>query len=232
MAKLSRTFYSRRTDIVARSLIGKVLARRLANGMVLKAIITETEAYLGIADRACHTFRGRRTRRTETMWGPPGLAYVYLIYGMYSCLNAVTRRSGVPEAVLIRAARPLAETRSDWAAWQSLEPDQERWKDLMSGPGKLCRALEINRKQDGLSLLSNTLWIEEAYRVPSKTILKLPRIGIPYAKEAQKWPLRFLWNSGRLYESLFRHYKDNRSNSLDSNKKIRKRDRRRSTSET
>lgn len=220
--KLPLSFYAKRTDRVAKSLIGKILVRRFENGQILKCVITETEAYLGIEDKACHTYGGRKTTRTEPMWGPAGFAYIYFIYGMYFCLNAVTRKAGVPEAVLIRGAMPLDVTEQN-SEWKAREPNYKNWPKLMSGPGKLCRVLGIDKSLNRVSLLSDELWIEEGFKVPRKTILKSPRIGIAYSEEAQHWPLRFIWSSGRLYESIFRYNKDDRSNSSRKNAKNRRR---------
>ncbi|MCD6061918.1 MAG: D-3-methyladenine glycosylase, partial [Moraxellaceae bacterium] len=152
---LPASFYRRDTELVARELLGARLCRVLPDGTYLSGLIVETEAYLGAGDRACHTYGGRRTTRTETMFAPGGVAYVYLIYGMYYCLNAVTRSHGEPEAVLIRAL--AAETGQElWAErFPRLKPRQ--W---LSGPGRLCRAMGIGKAQDGLPLQSEELWIE------------------------------------------------------------------------
>ncbi len=208
---LPMSFYNRETDKVAISLLGKILARRLPSGEVLKCVITETEAYLGIADKACHTYGGRKTERTLPMWEAGGRAYIYFIYGMYYCLNIVTRESGVPEAVLIRGARPL-ETPEQINKWLKIEPRTSQWKKIMSGPGKLCRTLEIDKSLNRIPLNSKELWLEDGYQVARKTILKSPRVGIGYAGEAASWPLRFLWNSGSVYESVFRHNQNDRKN--------------------
>lgn len=215
---LSKDFYEKKTEKVAQSLIGQILVRRLPSGKILRSVITETEAYLGLTDKACHTYNGRKTERVLVMWGPPGRAYVYFIYGMYYCLNVVTRKSGEPEAVLIRGARPL-ENDKQKKLWANIEPDSRKWGRMMAGPGKLCRVLQIDRNLNGKSLVGDEIWIEEGYKVPSKTILKTPRIGIGYSQEAKDWPLRFIWHSGSLYESLFQHHRNNRSNSARQNAK-------------
>lgn len=217
---LPQSFYEKKTDKVAQALIGQILVRRLPTGELLKSIITETEAYLGIEDKACHTYNGRKTDRVSVMWGPAGRVYVYFIYGMYFCLNVVTRKEGEPEAVLIRGARPV-EDEVQRKLWVKVEPDSRKWGLIMSGPGKLCRTLEINKQLNGAPLVGDELWIEEGYKVPSKTILKTPRIGIGYSEEAKDWPLRFVWNSGSLYESLFQHHQNRRSNSSRQNAKNR-----------
>lgn len=185
--KLPASFYRRDTVLVARELLGRRLCRRLQDGRLLSGIIVETEAYLGAADRACHSFGGRRTARTETMYAAGGVAYVYLIYGMYCCLNAVTRGRDEPEAVLVRALAP-ERCAEEWPQrYPRLKPRQ--W---LSGPGRLCRALQIDRSHDGLSLQSDLLWIEaDGVCVEEQRIVAGPRVGVAYAGEAAHWPLRF-----------------------------------------
>lgn len=183
---LPLAFYRRDTTTVARELLGMRLCRRLPDGSLLRARIVETEAYLGREDPACHTFGGRHTPRTATMYAAGGVAYVYLIYGMHWCLNAVTRDAGEPEAVLIRAA--VAEQGHErWqGALPKLKPSQ--W---LSGPGRLCRAMEIGRAQNGVSLRSDELWIERGVAVEEAEVVAAPRVGVEYAGEAASWPLRF-----------------------------------------
>lgn len=183
---LPLSFYRRDTTTVARDLLGARLCRRLPDGSLLRARIVETEAYLGVRDPACHTFGGRQTPRTATMYAAGGVAYVYLIYGMHWCLNAVTCDEGEPEAVLIRAA--VAEQGHErWqGAWPRLKPAQ--W---LSGPGRLCRALAIGREQNGVSLRSDELWIEKGGVVADDDVVAAPRVGVDYAGEAAGWPLRF-----------------------------------------
>lgn len=184
---LPASFYRRDTETVARELLGMRLCRRLEDGRVLAGTIVETEAYLGEVDRACHTFGGRRTPRTETMYGAGGMAYVYLIYGMYYCLNAVTKNAGEPEAVLIRAVQ--AETQ-DEELWREKYPrlKSQQW---LSGPGRLCRALGIDKTHNGLALQSEALWMAPGNHAESAEIVAVPRVGVDYAGEAAQWPLRF-----------------------------------------
>ena len=166
---LPRIYFSRPTLTVARSLIGKYLVRAI-DGRTLAGRIIEVEAYVGPQDRACHASKGR-TQRTEVMFGPAGVAYVYLIYGMYHCLNVVTEREELPSAVLIRA----------------IELDGE----LIDGPGRLCRALEIDRRLNRVDLTTGeSLWFEDRGQVVGRgTIGAYPRIGVDYAG---KWAER-LW---------------------------------------
>lgn len=183
---LPASFYQRDTTLVARELLGMRLCRRHEDGHVSSGIIVETEAYLGAEDRAAHSFGGRRTARTETMYADGGVAYVYLIYGMYYCLNAVTRSEGEPEAVLIRALQPEV----DHPEWRGKFPRlrREQW---LSGPGRLCRAMQIDKAQGGVSLRSDVLWIEKSECAVRGEVLASPRIGVDYAGEAALWPLRF-----------------------------------------
>lgn len=162
MKRLGREFFNRDTVIVARDLLGKFLVRKI-NNKIVRAKITETEAYCGIKDRASHASKGL-TPRTKTMFGPPGHAYVYLIYGMYHCLNIVTEEEGYPSAVLIRG----------------LEGEK------LDGPGKLCRYLKITKELNGADIsVSAELWIESASwrrkKEHSSKIKKSKRIGVDYA---------------------------------------------------
>jgi DNA-3-methyladenine glycosylase len=178
---LPRAFFLRDTAEVARALLGCLLVRR-TGGEPRRAVIVETEAYLGIADRAAHTWNGRRTPRVLPMWGDAGHAYVYGIYGLHTCLNVVTREAGVPEAVLIRAAVP-----ERW--WRGEEVPREALRET-SGPGRLCRALGIGVSLSGASLRGNELRV---CRGPARAfeVLVGPRVGVDYAGEAADWPLRF-----------------------------------------
>jgi DNA-3-methyladenine glycosylase len=170
--KLPRSFYARETLVVARDLLGMHLVHEGPAGRQIGRIV-ETEAYKGPKDLAAHSSRGR-TQRTEVMFGPPGHAYVYLIYGFWNCLNVVTAADGVPHAVLLRGLEPI-----------------EGIDHTTHGPGLLCRAMHIDRALNGASLLAETLWIEkpERYRAPS--IARSARIGVDYAGEWAKKPWRF-----------------------------------------
>ena len=148
----------------------------------------ETEAYLGVKDPACHTFNGRRTSRVESMYLPGGHAYVYLIYGIHYCFNVVTKSTLKPEAVLIRALWPC-----DGKEIMSKRRKIKIEAQLCSGPGKLCEAMAIDRKTNGLLLSGPELWIEEDinYFKIKKYIQKSPHVGIDYAGKAKKWLLRY-----------------------------------------
>jgi DNA-3-methyladenine glycosylase len=168
-----RSFFERGTLAVARALIGMHLVHD--DGRTRRAgRIVETEAYLGPRDLAAHSARGR-TPRTEVMFGPPGHAYVYFIYGFWNCLNVVTGRAGVPHAVLLRALEPLGGlTERTW------------------GPGLLCRALHIDRRLNGADLLGDRLWLEYPRApVPVVRIARATRIGVDYAGDWAQRPWRF-----------------------------------------
>jgi DNA-3-methyladenine glycosylase len=186
---LERDFYQRTTEVVARELLGKLLVRQHRDGNVVVRL-TEVEAYLGIEDPACHTFGGRRTARTETMWGEAGHAYVYLVYGLHSCLNLVTVGPGQPEAVLVRGG--VVEDGLAVARFRRGSTVGEG--SLTDGPGKLCQALAISRADDGTDLCGtdSTLKIcDDGFEVPESKVNRSPRVGVDYAGEAAMWPLRF-----------------------------------------
>lgn len=183
--RLTRDFYARDTLLVARELLGKRLVR-VIDGVRLSGFIAETEAYIGEEDRACHASRGR-TPRTEVMYGPPGHAYIYLIYGMHHCLNVVTDRLGFPAAVLIREVQP-EEGVEYMRRNRGVPPEGE----LTNGPGKLCQALAIDRSLNGLDLCqSDLLFIEETAEVDLEIEIT-PRIGIRADEIAKRRPWRFL----------------------------------------
>lgn len=202
MAKLDRTFYDRDTVTVARELLGQYLVRNL-DGKLLVCRITETEAYVGRVDKACHAYQYKRTARTEPLFDSPGTIYIYLIYGMYHCLNFVTEGEGEPAAVLIRGCTPiLGEEQMTLARYGKTLSDLSSYqrKNFLNGPGKVCRALSLTRDQNKLSLMGDTLWVcddlsdlglrEEPSREASP-IHQGPRIGIDYAEEAVHFPWRF-----------------------------------------
>ncbi|NLY68132.1 MAG: DNA-3-methyladenine glycosylase [Tissierellia bacterium] len=190
--KLTRDFYGRDTITVAKELLGNVLVHNV-NGVLLKGRIVETEAYLGFEDKAAHSYGGRRTERVEVMYGPPGYAYVYLIYGMYYLLNIITEKEGIPEGVLIRALEPLENT-NIMALNRFNKPydkltNYER-KNITNGPGKLTRAFNIGKELNGTDLCGNRLYVEEG-EDKDFNIVETTRIGIDYAEEAKYFPYRF-----------------------------------------
>jgi len=190
--KLGREFYNRDTITVAKDLLGKVLVHN-NKGNIMKGKIVETEAYLGLRDKAAHAYGGRRTKRVEVMYGPPGVAYVYFIYGMYYCFNIVAQEEGVPEAVLVRAIEPI-ESIDQMAINRFKKPYEEltryQKRNLTNGPGKLCMALNITKEHNGLDLCEDTLYVEEGEE-EDFNIITSKRIGIDYAEEAKDFPYRF-----------------------------------------
>jgi len=179
---LSRDFYNRETEVVARDMLGTVLECETEDG-IASGIIVETEAYLGEHDLACHAAAGR-TARTEHLYGPPGIAYVYFIYGMYWCFNAVTRQAGQPSAVLVRALEPL----DGIALMHKRRPRIKNEADLTNGPGKLCLALGIDGKHNWNALDRPPLVIRSGEPVPDREVSVTPRIGITQSAD---WPLRW-----------------------------------------
>jgi DNA-3-methyladenine glycosylase len=185
MTILPRSFYGRDTIEVARGLLGKMLVREMPAGR-LAARIVETEAYVGPHDKACHASKGM-TDRNKVMFGEPGHAYVYFIYGMYHCLNFVTERDGYPAAVLIRAVEPVDGVDAMW----SLRKKAKKIEDLTSGPGRLCMAMGIDRALDGADLCINgPLYVEDS-KEEAHEIISSKRIGVDYAAEYKDKPWRF-----------------------------------------
>ena len=185
---LARSFYLQPTLRVARALLGKVLVHETAEGRAAGRIV-EVEAYRGPADRAAHTAGGHRSARNETMWGPPGHAYVYFVYGMHHCINVTTRPAGLPEAVLLRALEPLDGV--DLMRVRRRIPDAPAWR-LCRGPGALCQALGVTRQQDGADLVLGPLRILDVPTVPARLVRHTTRIGVAYAGADALRPWRFL----------------------------------------
>lgn len=194
-------FFRRPTLELARALLGTELVHCTPEGETYGRIV-EVEAYMGPYDKAAHSYTGRRTARTEVMFGPPGRAYVYFIYGMYDCLNVVSGPEGSPEAILVRALEPTGglDLMSRRRGMSELTP--RRIRHLTSGPGKLCRAMGITRAQYGGDLTVPPLFIRhDQDPIPPEEIETGPRINIDYAEEARDFPWRF-WISGNAYVSV------------------------------
>ena len=188
---LESNFFKRDTVEVAKNLLGKKIIRNIS-GNFLCAKIVETEAYLGLEDRACHSYGGNITKRNEILYKEGGTIYVYMIYGMYNLLNIVTKSEIYPEAVLIRAVEPI-ENFDDFAInrfgkiYKDLSSYQR--KNLTNGPGKLSMAMGIDRALNGKILSPDYLFIEDGEYV--KNIIETKRIGIDYAGEDANLPLRY-----------------------------------------
>lgn len=170
---------------MARALLGKVLVHDGPGGRAAGRIV-EVEAYRGPEDRAAHTYGGRRTPRNEAMWGPEGHAYVYMVYGMHCCLNAVAGKAEVPEAVLLRALEPGVGQ----ALVRRRRGPRARDAALLAGPANLCRGLGITREQNGADLTCGPLRILDAARVPASRVGRSPRIGVDYAGPHARRPWR------------------------------------------
>ena len=193
MSGLPRAFYLQPTLRVARALLGKILVHETAAGATAGRIV-EVEAYRGPADRAAHSAGGHRSARNEVMWGPPGHAYVYFVYGMHHCVNVVCQPPEVPEAVLLRALEPV-----DGEVLMRRRrrlPDAPAWR-LCRGPGALCQAMGIGRAEDGADLVRGTLRIRDAPGVPARRVARTARIGVGYAGADAARPWRFLVRGSR-----------------------------------
>lgn len=185
MNKLGIAFYQQE-DVVktAKQLLGKVLVTQF-EGVRTSGMITETEAYAGIDDKASHAWNNRRTKRTEIMYMPGGVAYVYLCYGIHYLFNVITNVADVPHAVLIRAIEPvdgIEEMKSRYGKTPLL---------FTAGPGSLSKALGINSSLNGASLTGNQIWIEDAEDIPENGIITGSRVGVPYAGDDAYLPYRF-----------------------------------------
>jgi DNA-3-methyladenine glycosylase len=205
---LKKSFYQKNTLEVAQKLLGCNLVRKV-NGKIIKSVITETEAYMGEDDLASHASRGR-TPRTQLMYGEAGHAYVYMIYGMYYCLNIVTEKKDFPAAVLIRGVkiisdspfrkgrcpqdRGIRKTLSENKNFQiPLGPPFLKEEIVLNGPGKLCKFLKIDRKLNGWDMTKGKkLWIERGNKIKPSKIKKSKRIGIDYAKHCKEYLWRFI----------------------------------------
>lgn len=187
--KLPLSFYRQPGVVdIARRLVGKVLCTQIDGAPKTSGIITETEAYCGRGDKACHANEGTRTQRTETMYQPGGVAYIYLCYGIHHLFNIVTNIQDNADAVLIRAVKPLdsSDTMLERRNFQRVKPS------LTAGPGRLTQALGITTDFDGTSLTGDTIWIEDrANNISGEALVAAKRIGVDYAEEDANLPWRF-----------------------------------------
>ena len=190
---ISKEFYNRSALDVAQDLLGKVLVREV-DGKILKGKIVETEAYIGLIDKACHAYNGRRTKRTEVLYEDAGVSYIYFIYGLYHCFNVVTNKKDIAEAVLIRAIEPINEL--DYISnirynkrYNELTKAQS--KNLTNGPSKLCLAYLLNKDLNAVKLYEEgTVYITDDNNEDFE-IVESKRIGIDYAEEAKDFLWRF-----------------------------------------
>lgn len=202
MPILPASFYDGDTVAIARALLGKFILRRYEDRLLVLRI-TETEAYVGRMDKACHAYGYRKSQRNQVMFGPPGHAYIYLIYGMHCCLNFVTEPEGEPSAVLIRGGEAVLGRETMAMLRYGVPPERftsYQKKNFLNGPGKVCRALALDRSLNGADLTGNTLWVADdvsdlGLTLPGETrpILTGTRIGIDYAQEAIDFPWRFYY---------------------------------------
>ncbi|MFX1454734.1 MAG: DNA-3-methyladenine glycosylase [Promethearchaeota archaeon] len=189
--RLKRPFFNRNTERVARDLLGKLLVRETDFGRIVGEII-EVEAYLGPDDKASHSYNYKKTERTKVMYDKPGTLYVYLVYGMYFCLNVITEAESIPCAVLIRQVFPIkgieliTENRKIQAG--------NNYKNLTDGPGKLCMAFNITKNEFNATdscAIDSKLYFADSGKLFDKTIVALKRIGVDYAEEDKDKLLRF-----------------------------------------
>ena len=188
MPKIQKSFYTR-PDVVqiSKELLGKFLYTKI-DGILTGGMIVETEAYSGENDKACHAHLGRRTKRTEIMYHTGGVAYTYLIYGIYTLFNIITNETGKADAVLIRAIEPTEGLKE-----MQLRRNQAKIRtNLTAGPGLLSQALGISTKHYGTDLTGNLIWLEDKkVEIHESEIIASPRVGIAYAEEHALLPWRF-----------------------------------------
>ncbi len=197
MAKLETGFYLREQVVdIAKELLGKTICTRI-DGTLTTGLITETEAYAGVTDRASHAFGDRRTERTEVMYRKGGVAYVYLCYGIHHLFNFVTGKKHEPHAVLLRGIFP----QHGLETMEYRRSMEFRGKGFSDGPGKVTQALGIRVDHNGTNLMGNTIWIEDTGRsVNDSDILTGPRIGVDYAGADALLPYRFLLKDPERYK--------------------------------
>lgn len=207
--RLSRDFFTRDGITVAKDLLGKILVHETPYGRI-RGVITEVESYMGEEDKGSHTYGGKRTDRTEPMYHMGGTSYVYLIYGMYSCMNIACMTDGIPQAVLLRSVEPADEASAKLMRKLRLEPVNRKQlkknkplyteenlpgslkKHLTDGPGKMCIAMDITRADNDIDMVeSNTFYVTEGVKITPEQIQEGKRIGIDYAEEAADYLWRF-----------------------------------------
>ena len=185
--KLGLDFFQQDTTKVAIALLGQILVRVIRCGLILKGRIVETEAYLGLKDSSCHSFGGKKTKRTKTMYLSAGHTYIYFTYGMHYCFNIVTGDKTQPEAVLIRALEPL-EGIKEMAVNRNLKKESF---NLTNGPAKLCQAMQIDKNLNGKNLTGSSIFIEKGPSTSFKKLVVDKRIGLSPYSDSYYLPLRF-----------------------------------------
>lgn len=186
--RLSEEFYKQDAITLSKELLGKMLVREMDSEKILCKIV-ETEAYVGPEDKGCHAYGNKKTERTKTMFLEGGVAYIYIIYGMYNCLNIVATEEDKPEAVLIRAVEPLNNI-DILKKYRNIKSN--KIQDLTNGPGKLCKALNIDRTLNGYDLINgNELYVMESEGEDNFEIVETTRINIDYAEEYKDKLWRF-----------------------------------------
>lgn len=204
--RLPREFFMTDALVLSQALLGKIMVHRTPYGTV-RGIITETEAYMGVEDKGSHTYMGRRTERTEPMFHIGGTSYVYFIYGMYNCMNITAGEAEIPQAALIRAVEPADEAsreimeklraeklsrRKKAPKYAGAQLPSSVRKHLADGPGKLCIAMDITKKDNDVDMAeSEDFFLTEGIEVEEAQIEKGKRIGIDYAEEAADYLWRF-----------------------------------------
>ena len=198
MKKLPIQFYKRQDVVlIARELIGKIIVTNF-DGIITSARIVETEAYIGLTDKASHSFGGKRTARNEHMYAPAGTAYVYICYGMHHLFNVVTNQKNIPDAVLIRAVEPITGVDIMLRRTGKIKPDNS----LTKGPGNAAKALGISKHHSGVHLLKNEMYIaDDGFEIEKNKIGKSRRIGVESSGDAALMPYRFYVKGNRFVSS-------------------------------
>jgi DNA-3-methyladenine glycosylase len=191
MKKLPRKFYTGGTLRMARQLIGRYLVTELKEGKTVGKIL-ETEAYCGVDDPACHAYKGRMTERTKILFSAPGSVYVYLIYGMYYCFNIIAHKRGGVGGVFIRSVEPVDGIKVMLKRYKIKKNNQKDIMKLTNGPGKLCKALGIDKKLYGEDLCGKRIYLLEGEKVSLRNIIAAPRVNIDYAGKGKHYPWRFI----------------------------------------
>lgn len=198
---LTREFYLKDANVVALELLGKLLVHKTAEG-ITSGIIVEVESYIGPKDKGSHAYLNKRTARTEIQFGVGGYAYIYTIYGLHSCFNIVTNVEEKPEVVLIRAIEPV-----DGIELMKQRRKTEKCQILCNGPGKLCEAMDITKKQYGFDLCSSQLYVEPYLDIDKSKIMVSPRINIDYAEECKEYMWRYFIKNNPFVSPVAAKYK-------------------------